>query len=188
MRKSISPTTGTNKVAAWTVLGILLSIFVISLFAKNVVDVEKFILRFGVWGPLISILLYGVLSVTPIPTDPLTILNGALFGPLVGILTSWMGNNFAALIEYYLGKGIGTVTDFEENRSKLPFGLGKYPVDSPLFLICGRFLPGYGAKIVSIVGGVYKVSLWRYIWTASVSNLVGSIMFALGGYSILKLF
>lgn len=170
----------------WVVLGFLISAVSIYFLARNVSVISKFITSMGILGPLASILLYGVLSITPIPTDPITVINGALFGPIVGGLVSWMGNNLAAFIEYFLGRGIRNLTNFEKVRKKLPLGIGKLPVDSVGFLLFGRFVPQVGGKIVSLMGGVYHVPLKRYMWTAALSNLVGSMLFALGGWGFLR--
>ena len=43
----------------------------------------------------------------------------------------------------------------------MPFGLGKFPVDSPSFLIGARVIPGYGSKFVSLISGFYRVLLLR---------------------------
>jgi uncharacterized membrane protein YdjX (TVP38/TMEM64 family) len=170
----------------WVVLGFIISAASIYFLAKNVEIIGKFITSVGIFGPIVSILLYGALSVTPIPTDPITVINGALFGPVVGSLVSWWGNNLAAFLEYFLGRGIRNITNFDKVRKKLPLGIGKLPVDSVGFLLFGRFVPQVGGKIVSLMGGVYHVPLKRYMWTAAVSNLIGSILFALGGWSFLR--
>ena len=167
------------------VLSFAIPILLIVFFAKDFKHIESFISSTGIAGPIISILLMGLLSATPIPTDPIVILNGALFGPAIGILVSWMGNNIAAVIEYFIGRGISTVADFEKQKHNLPFGLGKFPANSPWFLICGRFIPQFGGKLVSIAGGVYHVKFSRYLWTALLSNLLGSILLAYGGHFLL---
>lgn len=169
------------------ILSFLVPILLIYFFAKDIKYIEKYIPSTGIKGPLISILIMGVLSATPIPTDPIVILNGAIFGPFVGILVSWMGNNFAAIIEYFIGRGIGNVANFDKQKAKLPFGLSKFPADSPWFLICGRFIPQFGGKLVSIAGGVYHVRFSLYLWTALISNLVGSVLFVYGGHLLLLL-
>jgi len=165
----------------------LLPVLVIVVFAKDIKNIERVIPTTGIAGPLFSILLMGLLSATPIPTDPIVILNGAIFGPLVGVLVSWAGNNLAAVIEYFIGRAIGEITDFEDKKKKLPFGLAKFPASSPWFLICGRFIPSFGGKLVSIAGGVYRVNLLRYLWTAALANIVGSLFLAYGGYLIIHL-
>jgi uncharacterized membrane protein YdjX (TVP38/TMEM64 family) len=170
----------------WVILGFIISGLSIYFVSKNINVISKFIGAVGILGPLLSIVLYGVLAATPIPTDPITLVNGALFGPVLGSLISWCGNNLAAFIEYFLGRGIRNLTNFEKIRKKLPLGIGKLPVDSVGFLLFGRFVPQVGGKIVSLMGGIYKVPLKRYMWTAALSNLIGSILFALGGWGFLR--
>ena len=157
-------------------------------FRRDFKTLEQMIPTTGITGPLFSVLLMGVLSATPIPTDPIVILNGAVFGPFVGVLVSWMGNNLAAAIESFIGKGICHIADFDKQKKPMPFGLNKFPADSIAFLFLGRFVPQVGGKVVSITAGVYHVPYWRYLWTAILSNLFGSVILALGGYSILHNF
>ncbi len=156
--------------------------------AKNIKDLEGLVASWGIFGPLLVVLLYGALSVTPIPTDPLSAISGALFGPIVGFIVSWIGNTFAAVIEYFLGLGIRNATAFEKRKKNLPWGLDKAPVNSACFLIGGRFVPGFGSKIVSVLAGVYGVGLWRYTWTAAVANIFGSAFYTLGGFQLVTLF
>jgi uncharacterized membrane protein YdjX (TVP38/TMEM64 family) len=172
--------------ALLAIIGFALSIGAVVYVAKHIVQMEAIISATGVMGPFVSVLLYGILSVTPIPTDPITLVNGALFGPVVGALVSWWGNNLAATLEYFIGRRINDFTNFDRIKKKLPFGLGKLPVNSVWFLLCGRFVPQVGGKVVSLMGGVYKVPLKKYIWTAFLSNLLGSIILAMGGWALLS--
>jgi len=164
----------------------VLPIVLIVVFNREIKSIEKVIPALGIYAPLFSILIMGILSATPIPTDPIVILNGALFGSFTGVLVSWLGNNLASIIEYFIGKGLGEVANFEKTKKNLPFGLGKFPADSIWFLLGGRLIPQFGGKIVSLMGGCYRVPLRRYLWTAFLSNLLGSLLLAIGGYSLLN--
>ena len=95
---------------------------------------------------------YGVLGASLIPSEPLTVLIGAIFGPLIATLIATLGNVLAAYVEYFIGTRVGTAASFTKNRDKLPLGLGKLPVHSPAFLILGRMVPGAGPKLVSFSG------------------------------------
>ncbi len=164
----------------------IISLLLIYYVAKNIGNVEVFIHSVGIIGPLVSLALYTILSFTPITTDSLTLINGALYGPLWGSLLSWTGNNFAALTEYYLGKSICAISGFDKNKYKLPFGLSKLPVDSFWFLIFGRLIPGYGGKIVSISGGLCNVPFKKYFWSAIITNLIGAVLLSLIGFGLFK--
>jgi uncharacterized membrane protein YdjX (TVP38/TMEM64 family) len=155
--------------------------------ARNQATVKNFIQNLGAAGPLVSILLYGILAVSPLPADPLTLINGAIYGPIWGGLVAWIGMTLAALVEYFVGARIGDAAEFEQRRTDLPFGLGNLPVDSVFFLLGGRLLTGAGSKGVSYLSGIYRISLWRYTWTTSLSTLFGALTFALGGAGLLNL-
>jgi len=167
------------------ILTLIVPVVLIVIFSRDLINIEKHIPKTGIAGPLFSILLMGILSATPIPTDPIVILNGAIFGPWIGVLVSWMGNNLASILEYFIGKGLGHITDFEKIKRKLPFGLSRFPADSVWFLLFGRLVPQFGGKVVSLTGGFYHVPFFRYLWTAFLSNLFGSVLLAVGGYSLL---
>jgi uncharacterized membrane protein YdjX (TVP38/TMEM64 family) len=175
-----------QKLRQWVplVLSIGLSAAAAVYVANHVAALENFIVRIGFFGPLISIALQTVFGASPIPTEPLTMINGALFGPLRGALYSWVGYMLASIIEYFIGTRIGSSANFEKQKEKLPFGLGRFPADSPWFLSLARIVPGYGPKMVGIVGGMYHVLLWRFIWTAAVPNAIGALLFAFGGHGL----
>lgn len=171
----------------WAFAGLVIAVVFIYFVAKNLRDIETIVSHAGLAAPVVIIVLYGLFAITPISTDPLTVVTGAMFGPLFGVLISWIGNNVASLVEYYFGSHIGKITNFKEIRNKLPLGLGKLPINSPWFLIGGRLIPGYGGKIISILAGVHHVKLFLYFWTSALTNFLGSLLLVLGGYHIIQL-
>lgn len=182
---SMLSTAKRNKIG--TVASLVASLVLIFYLSRHLDGAENLIRSAGWGGPILAILIYGLLSLTPISTDPLTLVSGALFGPFIGVLVSWMGNNLASFLEYFAGRAFSAVADFDEKRRQLPFRLGELPADSPYFLIFARFIPAYGGKIVSFVAGVYHVPLFIYTWTTVLTNFFGALLLSLGGYSLLKI-
>ncbi len=168
----------------WMVVTLVVVILLIVFVSRQMVQVREFIRQSGWIGLLVCIGLYGLLGASPVPSEPLTILIATTYGPFTAMLVACSGNLFAALIEYIIGVKIGDIASFENKKESMPFGLGKFPVNSPLFLIGARMLPGYGPKFISILAGVYHVRLWRYTWTTAVSTLIGAAIFAYGGYQL----
>jgi len=154
--------------------------------ARNLRDVDLIIRNAGVAGPVVAIILFCIFALTPIPAEPITLFCIFFFGPIIGSIISWIGGTSAAFIEYNFGLHMRKITNIESAIKKLPFGLNKMPVDSPYFLIFGRLIPGYGSKIISLVAGIHHVPIRRYMWTTAVTNLLGSILLAFGGYHILR--
>lgn len=138
-------------------------------------------------GIVISVSLYALLGATVIPSEPLTLFLITLYGPVPTVLIATVGNTLAALVEYFVGGNIGDVADFEKRKAKLPFHLGGLPVQSPLFIMLVRMLPGLGPKFAGLACGIYKVPLSTYIWATFIFNLIGMAVFITGGYGLIKL-
>jgi uncharacterized membrane protein YdjX (TVP38/TMEM64 family) len=171
--------------SAISIVGLALGVALLYFLAKNIHDAELLISKAGIAGPLVALFLYAVFAPTPVSTDALTLVCGAMYGPLYGSAIAWMGNNIAALVEYFLGAHIRENTDFEKEKKKLPFGLGKLPINSIPVLTLGRMLPFYGSKVISIMAGMYGVPYKRYIWTSALINLTGAITLSYGGFRFL---
>ncbi len=170
----------------WLVaLFVVVTIILASTF--HLATLTAFLERYGTLGLVACLLAYIVLSVTVIPSEPVTVLVLTWKGPLAAILLATLGNTLAATMEFYIGQSLGDMADFETKKEKLPFHLGRLPVDSPVFLVVARMLPGFGPKFVSLAAGMYRVPLITYLWTAALSNLIGASFFVLGGNRLIQL-
>lgn len=146
--------------------------------------IQSFIESRGALGIVAAVVVYAILGATLVPSEPLTVLVGAVFGPFIATLVATLGNLLAALVEYYIGRKLRDASRFSQRLHKLPFGLGKFPVNSVVFLILGRMVPGAGPKLVSVLGGLYHVPIWRYIWTTLIPTALGAAIFAFGGWGL----
>lgn len=174
-----------NKNTFLFIVGSLVALVLLFYIAQNLRDVDLVIRNAGIAGPIVAVILFGVFALTPIPAEPLSLFCIFFFGPIVGSIITWLGGTFAALIEYNFGLHMRKITNIEKAIKKLPFGLNKMPVDSTYFLIFGRLIPGYGGKVISLVAGIHHVPLKKYLWTTAITNLIGSILLALGGNQLL---
>ena len=139
-------------------------------------------------GFVICLIVYIVVGFLLIPPDPITLMILAWMGPAAAILLETLGDTVLALIDFTIGKNIGDLAEFEKKKARLPFHLDRLPMDSPVFLILARMLPGFGPKFVSIAGGVYRVTWKTFLWTTLVANLVGAFAVVYGGYGLMHLF
>jgi uncharacterized membrane protein YdjX (TVP38/TMEM64 family) len=150
-------------------------------------NIRAFIQANGLLGLALSLLVFTMLGATVVPSEPLTLLIATLFGPLVATIVASLGNLGAAFVEYYLGTRLGSAAVLLNRKEHLPWGLGKLPVTSPVFLIFGRMLPGYGAKLICLLSGLSRVPLGLYLWTSAIQTVLGAASFAYAGYGILNL-
>jgi uncharacterized membrane protein YdjX (TVP38/TMEM64 family) len=171
-----------NLVVILAVSGVL--IFITYRYMERI---EIFIQNSGWVGMLAGIGIYGLLGASPIPSEPLTVFLSTVIGPFQATIITGLGNLLAATVEYMIGMHVGNVASFDQRKEKLPLGLGKLPVDSIPFLLLARMIPGYGAKFVSLICGIYRVQLFRYVWTTGITTFIGAAVFAYGGFGILQL-
>jgi len=167
--------------------GVLVLVGVVSAYAyrQGTQEVLALVERNKEAGIGISLVVYALIGATVIPSEPLTLLLTAAYGPVLAIAVATVGTTLAALVEYFIGGSLGDLADFERRKEKLPFHLSQIPIDSPVFLFLGRMLPGFGSKFVSLACGVYNISLFTFVWTAVLSNLFGAAMVAMGGFGLL---
>ena len=169
-----------------------LALFVVAAFVLTryitLASLREFLEKDEELGIIACLFAYVALGISILPVEPVTLLVLAWKGPLVAILLSTIGNTLSALVDFYVGRGVGDFANFEKMKAKLPFHLGRLPMNSPITLIVVRFLPGYGSKFIGIAGGVYHVPMITYLWTALVANLLGAIVVAIGGYGLIHFF
>jgi uncharacterized membrane protein YdjX (TVP38/TMEM64 family) len=177
-----------NKLQTWLVIvaTLLVSAGIVFYISRSEIAVKTFIQEAGVLGPVVCIVMFAILGLSPVPSEIIVIIVGAVYGGWEGTLIAFVGNMVAAVIEYYVGGHIARMSDFEERREHMPLGLGRFPANSPLFLIAARIVPGYGPKMVGIMGGMYKVPLWRFLWTAAIPTATGAAFFAFGGEGLMN--
>jgi uncharacterized membrane protein YdjX (TVP38/TMEM64 family) len=192
MNDPSTPLTQERKFARWNKYGkltLLALFFVIVIIVSENFDLAELRELIAQNPDLIFLISFAAIFITGltlvIPTAPVTLFIAVLIGPLPAIVISILGNMITALVHYQLGKQIGDVVNFEEKKAKLPFKLGKLPVNSPLFLLIGRGLPG-GPKGFSFVCGAYGVPLFLYVWTTFVTEFIGSVLIAFGGDELIK--
>lgn len=176
-----------NRRIIFLVIFILVFLLFFAVNPGNIVEpIRKLLIKSGPWGYIVSILVLGILGITPIPSEPITVLLTGIYGPLAAMCITWTGNLISALVEYAVGMTMGGLADFDEKRKQLPMHIGDLPVDSPVFLIAGRMVPAVGPKLISLVGGIYRIPIRRYIWTTLVANSMGAFVIAFGTDRILR--
>jgi len=121
----------------------------------------------GSLGPAASgmlVPLQALLSVTPFPGEAVAFVICGLHGFWAGAALVWLGWMLGGFVQYGLARRIAR--DFELDRARLPGWLQRFPVEHPVFLIVGRWLPG-GFHLVNTAAGALKVPLWRHAWSAA---------------------
>lgn len=175
-----------ENLARFSLILVVLILAIIFAIKFDLQTIKDFIKTHTSQAILISIVAYILFGLTFIPTFPLTIMIAVTIGPLQAALIAGFGNTVAAFWGYLFGKSVGDIMAFEEKKSKLPFGLGKLPIKSPLFMLAARSVPA-GSRAYSMVCGAYEVPIPTYLWTTSLMFFLNSAFLSYGGAKLLNL-
>ena len=77
------------------------------LLREGLSGVRRTVAAAGFWGPMLFVLLHGVVCAIPVPRTVFTVAAGVLFGSLTGVLAALCGTALAASLSYLLATIVG---------------------------------------------------------------------------------
>jgi uncharacterized membrane protein YdjX (TVP38/TMEM64 family) len=126
----------------------------------------------GIWGPLIVILLRaGAALLAIVPSSPVLLAAGALYGLLWGTILVLIGAELGCLAAFLIGRSVGY--DFVARRGWLAAlsrtRPGRWLLEDKasqsrlmMAVFCCRLVPGINLDAVSYVAGVTPITTWRF--------------------------
>lgn len=141
-------------------------------FSGSVVAAAELLRRTGGWGPL-CVIGFQVLQaiISPLPSWPITVAAGALYGPLPATLYALVGGTAGAGINWALARRFGRPW-FER---RLPAAwlarvdhLG--PVHFLLLSLLGRLIPIASFDLVAYLAGLSSLGLASFITVAAIGQ------------------
>lgn len=116
-----------------------------------------------------------LLSVAPFPSEVIAAAAAVLLGFEIGAIHIWLAWILAGMLEYRLFRD--AVRDLSASSSiekRVPAFLRRFPAESPVFLICGLWLP-FGSHIVCGMAGAKEVDFIRFSICITIGYLPLSI-------------
>ncbi|MFZ5814121.1 MAG: TVP38/TMEM64 family protein [Bacillota bacterium] len=137
-------------------------------FRGGVQAAAELLARTGPWGPLVVIglqLLQAVIS--PLPSWPVTVAAGALYGSVTGTLLSLLGGMLGATVNFWLARRIGQELvrrSLGERWIERAAHLG--PLHYLVLSLFGRLIPIASFDVVSYLAGIGRISLPLFLGVA----------------------
>lgn len=135
---------------------------------------------FGFAAPAVVIAAMAVAIVfSPIPSGPIALAAGALFGPLLGAVTVIIGSVLGALIAFLIGRAVGRpiIARWKAAEDAYRWFEGRSQNWLMLAVFASRLVPFISFDAVSYVAGVTPLRAWRFV-VATVAG-VTPVSFAL---------
>ena len=118
---------------------------------------------------------------------PLTLIAGALFGFVAGLLVvsfaSTLGATLACLLSRYLFRD-AVQTRYETVFRKVNEGVAN---DGMFYLFALRLVPAFPFFVVNLVMGLTQIRMWTYCWVSQLGMLAGTVVFVNAGSQLAKI-
>ncbi len=136
----------------------------------------------GAWVYVLAPLFMVAVAILPIPAEIPAMLNGMVFGPLVGALITWSGALVGAVVSCELARRFGR--PLAENLVSPP-ALAKadrlvLSAGWPGFLAV-RLIPTVAFTLINWAAGLTSIGRATFVWTTAIGIIPGAIVFTLSG-------
>ena len=147
---------------------------------------QDWIRSLGVLGPLVFTAVYAVATVAALPGSALSILAGAIFGPVLGVITvifaATLGASLAFLVSRYLARSsIEKWLEGNEKFLKLDELTAKH---GDIMVAITRLVPIFPFNLLNYGFGLTRVSFRTYAVWSFVCMLPGTILYVVGSAAV----
>lgn len=139
---------------------------------------QEWISSYGLWAPVIFILLYSIAPVLFLPGLPLTILAGLVFGPILGVVYAIIGATIGASLAFLIARY--TARDWVSGKltaprwKKLDKDVARHGWKVVAFT---RLIPLFPFNLLNYAFGLTNIRLSHYVLTSFICMLPATIAF-----------
>jgi uncharacterized membrane protein YdjX (TVP38/TMEM64 family) len=133
--------------------------------------------RHGLWAILFLLPAQIAAALTPVPSELIALATAAVYDFWLGALVIWFGWVAATPIRFAIVRYLTRDLSAGVGVAGLPDWMRRFPVDHPVYLVCGRWLP-YGPHLVDFTAGAAGVRLRTLLWSAAVSTIPVALFFS----------
>lgn len=160
------------------VMGLLLT--VAFLYIDRHQAISDIIRSKGWLGIVVAIVLIALISMTPIPTESLTVMCLKAYGIGWGTFYSWVGSTLSAVAIFWLVRSIGEplrqkVISHESFKQVNEWIIGKGSIG----LLIARLLPLPAFIVNYITAVIPAIRFWGYLWTAALTIIPSYLVTAM---------
>jgi uncharacterized membrane protein YdjX (TVP38/TMEM64 family) len=148
-------------------------------------DTGEWLGSMGAWAYVLAPLVMAAVAILPIPAEAPAMVNGALFGPVVGTGVTWTGAMLGAWASFELARRLGRPA---ASRLLSPAALDRADalVERAGWggLLLARFMPFIAFTALNWGSGLTPVTRWRFLWTTAIGIVPGAILFTASGWGL----
>jgi uncharacterized membrane protein YdjX (TVP38/TMEM64 family) len=146
-------------------------------------QLEQHLRRFGAWAPIFFIFLYSAATVLFVPGSVLTIVGGALFGPVWGTLWNLAGATVGATLAFATARYVASDWVAMRTGERLARLMRGVEEEGWRFVAFVRLVPLFPFNLVNYAFGLTRIRFGEYVLTSFVCMAPGAVAYTYLGYA-----
>jgi len=155
---------------------------------EKLANIKGWIEGFGPWGALVYILVYIATAVAGFPGTIMTVIAGALFGSVLGVLYVMVGSTVSAALSFLIARYLARdavarwLSRYKRFRklNRLTARHGSYVV------ALTRLAPIFPFVLLNYGFGLTQMRFWPYVFWSWLCMLPGTILFVVGADALFR--
>lgn len=159
--------------------GLILSLLWISqkLHLTDLESVKSFILSFGIWAPLIYIIMFTLIPLTLFPDAILAIASGTIFGVFWGTVYTMIGALCGASLSFFIARFLGREWVLKLIRHKAQWFDDGVEKQGFLIILIMRLVPLIPFDIISYGAGLSKIKYSDFMMGSMLGIIPGVVIY-----------
>ena len=148
-------------------------------------EISAWVEGYGAAGPVVYLLLYAFVPMLFVPSFPISMAAGLLFGPLWGTVFASMGSTLGAIIPFIVARHFARPYVERHLRGRMKDLDQKIEVHGWIYVAITRLIPLFPFELLNYGFGLTKVRFVTYIVVSWLGMLPATIAYVFFGSSIL---
>jgi uncharacterized membrane protein YdjX (TVP38/TMEM64 family) len=148
---------------------------------ENPAQVKVEVLEWGLWGPIVFMVLYAVGPSFLVPGAVMTIAGGLAFGTAWGSVYSLIGADVGALVAFGAGRFLGQSFVERAVGERFHSMLEKIAKHGFQIIFYLRLVPVIPYNALNLLAGASPITFRDYFWASMIGMVPGTILFAFLG-------
>ncbi len=155
---------------------------------ERIAQLRDWIDSLGALGLLVYILIYIIAVVTAIPGSPITVLAGALFGSVIGVIVVSIGSTIGAGLAFLVGRYFArdAVARWLKDKEKFKKLDRLTEEHGSIIVAITRLVPVFPFNVLNYGFGLTRVKFWTYVFWSWLCMLPGTILYVVGADAVTK--
>lgn len=178
-----------RQLAKWLLVAVAVALVI--WLSRSVLDVDandlrNWILSFGVWAPIMYIIIYTIRPLVFFPASVLSIAGGLAFGAWMGTLYTIVGATLGAMLSYYVAKTVGkslVKKEWTGNAAKIQAQMEQ---NGFLYVLLFRLIPVINFDLISYMAAIAKVRFTSFALATLIGIIPGTFAYNFLGSSFVS--